>query len=171
MQESFAKNRHYIEEHISFPLVYKTDGSQGKNVSLINSMKELEQLIADKEPHALFILQENIPNTFDTRTLVAYGKILGTIKRTAPAGKFLNNVSQGGTVSTYELTAEEREIALKATAVCGLDFGGVDLIHTEDGPIMLEVNKAPQIHGFERVYGKDIVFSTIARLIEEKFGG
>lgn len=167
-EESYALNKQYILEHISFPLVYKTDGSQGKNVHKVNSLDALEALIGTKDPHELFILQELIPNTFDTRTLVAYGTILGSIKRSAKDGNFHNNVAQGGVVENYELTSEEKQIAINACAVCKIDFGGVDIIHTHDGPVVLEVNKSPQIKGFEKIHGENSVFSTIARFIEER---
>jgi len=165
-EESYEANKTYILEHIQFPLVYKTDGSRGKNVFKIHSQEELEDKIASKKPYELFLIQQLIPNTFDTRTLVAYGKVLGSIKRTAASGVFHNNVALGATVEKYELTDEEKEIALRATKACLLDFGGVDIIHTEQGPIVLEVNKSPQIMGFESIHGKDTVFSYIARTIE-----
>lgn len=165
-EESYAANRDYILSNISFPLVYKTDGSQGKNVHRVETLAELESHIASKKPSELFILQTLIPNTFDTRTLVAYGKVLGTIKRTAATGTFHNNVSQGATVDAYELTTLETSFAVKAASVNRLDFGGVDMIHTAHGPVILEVNKSPQIRGFERVYGKDEVFSKIGSMIE-----
>jgi len=167
-EESYISNRDYILEHISFPLIYKLDGSQGRNVHLVQNQTKLDALIAIKPRHERFLLQAYIPNTFDTRTIVAYGKILGTIKRTAQAGNFLNNVSQGASVEAYILTEEETKVALLATASAGLDFGGVDIIHTASGPVVLEVNKSPQINGFERVFGQDKVFNTIAHLIETK---
>ncbi len=166
-EESYEANRTYIEQQLSFPLVYKTDGNRGEAVFLIETNAELEQKIADKNPKELFLLQEVIPNTFDTRTLVAYGQILGTIKRTAPPNTFHNNVSRGATVTNYELTAEEKIVAIKATAASLLDFGGVDIIHTDNGPVVLEVNKAPQIEGFESVYGTQTVFKRIAQIIEQ----
>ncbi len=132
----------------------------------VDSLEELEQRIAQKEPTELFMIQTLIPNTFDTRTLVVYGKILGTIKRTAKKGVFLNNVSQGASVEEYTLTPEEAELAIQAVRVTGVDFGGVDIIHTEAGPYILEVNKSPQIKGFESIYGVHSVFKTIAQMLE-----
>lgn len=165
-EESYEANKAYIVEKIQFPLVYKTDGSRGKNVFKIDSQEELDKKIASKKPRELFLLQQLIPNTFDTRTLVAYGKILGSIKRTAAKGVFHNNVAMGATVEKYELSNEEKEVVLRATRACLLDFGGVDIIHTKQGPIVLEVNKSPQVKGFESIHGKDTVFSHIAQTIE-----
>jgi len=167
-EESFIKNEAYILEHITFPLVYKTDGSQGNNVHKVETLAELKQHISAKKKHQLFLLQQLIPNTFDTRTIVAFGKVLGSIKRTAQHGQFLNNVAKGADVEMYTLTKEEEEIAVRAAQVNNIDFGGVDMIHTIGGPVILEVNKSPQIRGFEKVYGEQFVFSTIARMIEER---
>ncbi|MCD5382326.1 MAG: ATP-grasp domain-containing protein [Candidatus Pacebacteria bacterium] len=168
-EESYAHNKEYILSHIHFPLVFKTDGSKGNNVYKIDSLQELEEKIAHKKPHALFLIQEYIENTYDTRTLVAYKKVLGSIKRTAQNNTFLNNVSQGSTVSENKLTSEELSLAIKATQVCDLDFGGVDMIHTDKGPVILEVNKSPQIKGFESVHGVGSVFKRTAEIIEELF--
>ncbi len=166
-EESYESNKEYIQKHITFPLVYKTDGSQGNAVFKINSEIELEAKIKIKKKNELFILQELIPNTFDTRTIVAFGTVLGSIKRSAQNGNFLNNVAQGGLVSAYELTDTEKEVALLASKINGIDFGGVDIIHTERGPIVLEVNKAPQITGFEKIHGENFVFRTIAQMLEK----
>ncbi len=165
---SYAQNKKYILEHIQFPLVYKTSGNRGTCVFKINSKAELETKIAQKNERVLCMLQTLIPNTFDTRTLVAYGKVLGSIKRTAKKGQFLNNVSTGGRVSPYTLTQKEMKLAIRATKLAGLDFGGIDLIHTPEGAIVLEVNKSPQITGFEKVHGKNFVFKSIAALIEKQ---
>jgi ribosomal protein S6--L-glutamate ligase len=167
-EESFFANEAYIRSHIMFPLVYKLDGSKGDAVFLVDSYEALLEHISNKPPHRLFLLQKYIPNEFDTRTLVAYGEILGTIKRTGGEGTFLNNVSQGASVSRYKLTKEEEEMAKKAVSVCELDFGGVDFVHTEEGTLILEVNKGPQILGFEEVYGKAVVFKKIAQMLEDK---
>lgn len=165
-EESYQSNKEYILQNITFPLVFKTDGSKGNAVFKVETIEQLEARISMKDPHELFLLQELVPNTFDTRTLVAYGTILGTIKRSAQNGNFLNNVSQGAAVEAYTLTKEEETTAIEATKACHMDFGGVDIIHTSEGPLVLEVNKSPQIQGFEKIYGKDIVFRSIAHKIE-----
>lgn len=166
-EESYEANKEYILSNIQFPCVFKTDGSQGRAVFKVESAAELEERIAEKKKYELFLIQELIPNTFDTRTLTVYGEILGTIKRSATNGSFYNNVAQGAKVSAYTLTEEEQTVAIKATNACELDFGGVDMIHTDNGPIVLEVNKSPQIKGFESIYGENTVFKHIAQKIEK----
>ena len=115
----------------------------------------------------LALVQPFIPNSFDTRTIVAFGNILGSIKRERTSG-YLNNVAQGATPSRYALTEAEERIAINAARVCGIDIAGVDMIHTTDGPIVIEVNKSPQIQGFESVH-EFKVFTKIAELAAQKY--
>jgi ribosomal protein S6--L-glutamate ligase len=166
-EESFRTERAYIESWAKFPLVYKTGGRRGEHVHLVKSFSELETRVREKKPYRLALIQPFIPNTFDTRTLVAYGEVLGTIKRTRTNG-YLNNISQGAIASAYTLSDEEKQVTINAAAVCRIDFAGVDIIHTDTGPVVLEVNKSPQVRGFNSVY-KGNVLKDVARIIEEKF--
>jgi ribosomal protein S6--L-glutamate ligase len=166
-EESFAKNRAYIEEHLTFPLIYKTDGSQGRNVHFVKTIEELDALISKKRERVLALVQPFIENTFDTRTITAFGEVLGSIKRERNSG-YLNNVAQGATVSAYNLNDTEKDIALRSAKACGIDLAGVDIIHTETGPVVIEVNKSPQVTGFESVHGFK-VFEKIAGMLREKY--
>lgn len=166
-EESFKKNEGFIRAWAQFPLIYKTDGNKGRQVKLVQTFSELESILNSKKPYQRALIQPFIENTFDTRTLVAYGEVLGTIKRARTHG-YLNNISQGGTASAYSLTEAEKNIALKAAEVCRIDFAGVDMIHTDTGPIVLEVNKSPQVDGFDSVY-KGSALKDVARIIEKKF--
>jgi ribosomal protein S6--L-glutamate ligase len=167
-EESYATNRDYIVSHSVFPLVYKIDGSKGRDVHIAHSISELDTLVKNKHPRRLALIQPFIENTFDTRTLVAFNVVLGSIKRTRTSG-YLNNIAQGATASHMDLTVAEKDVAQVAAKVCGIDFGGVDMIHTPEGPIVLEVNKSPQIGGFESVHNFK-VFTKIAELMQSKFG-
>jgi ribosomal protein S6--L-glutamate ligase len=164
-EEGYRRNRDYIEKHCTFPLVFKTDGSKGKNVHYVDSIDELNALVIKKKAHVRALVQPFIENTFDTRTIVAFGTILGSIKRTRTHGH-LNNIAQGADASLYELTEEEKSIALHSAHVCGIDVAGVDMIHTDNGPVILEVNKSPQVHGFESVH-KFNVFEKVAELMNK----
>jgi RimK family alpha-L-glutamate ligase len=165
-EESYAKNRTYLEEHFTFPLVFKTDGSRGRNVYRVETLDALHTHIQNKQPHILALVQPFIENTYDTRTLVAFGTILGSIKRTRTSG-YLNNIAQGAIPEVYSLTEEEKNIALRAAEVCGMDIAGVDMIHTDAGPIVLEVNKSPQIHGFESVHDFK-VFERVGEIMKKR---
>lgn len=164
-EEGYRRNRTYIEKNCTFPLVFKTDGSKGKNVHYVDTIEGLDALVAKKRLHVRALIQPFIENTFDTRTIVAFEKILGSIKRTRTEGH-LNNIAQGAEASLYELTEAEQKIAIHSARVCGIDVAGVDMIHTEAGPVILEVNKSPQVHGFESVH-KFKVFEKVAELMSK----
>jgi ribosomal protein S6--L-glutamate ligase len=166
-EESFFKNQNYIESNITFPLIYKTDGRHGDNVHYVESITQLHEHVHKKEPGILALIQPFIENTFDTRTVVAFGEIVGTIKRTRTHGH-LNNISQGALPERYTLTETEKRIAQEAAHACGIDVAGVDMIHTPEGPIVLEVNKSPQVQGFESVHDFK-VFSRVASIMMQKF--
>jgi ribosomal protein S6--L-glutamate ligase len=162
-EESYRRNRAYIEEHLTFPCIYKTDGSKGKNVHYVENFEGLDVHLEKKKPAILGLAQPFIQNEFDTRTIVVYGKILGSIKRTRTQG-YLNNIAHGATPSPYSLTPQEEATAITAASVCGIDIAGVDMIHTEHGPVVLEVNKSPQITGFESVHHVR-VFEEVAKIM------
>jgi glutathione synthase/RimK-type ligase-like ATP-grasp enzyme len=164
-EESFARHKEYIRHWASFPLVYKTDGRRGRQVHIVHSFEELEICVQNKKRYKRAVIQPFLQNTFDTRTLVAYGEVLGTIKRTRTQG-YLNNISQGGIASAHTLTDTEKLIALRAAEACRIDFAGVDMIHTDEGPIVLEVNKSPQVLGFDSVY-KGAALAEVAKIIEK----
>ncbi len=168
-EESFEKNREYILKHLSFPLIYKTDGSQGRNVHFVKTIEGLDTLVSQKRERVLALIQPFIENTFDTRTLTAFGEVLGSIKRERVGGH-LNNVTQGASVSSYTLTLTERAVALRASETCKIDVAGVDIIHTEMGPVVIEVNKSPQVTGFESAHDFK-VFEKIAQILKEKYSG
>jgi ribosomal protein S6--L-glutamate ligase len=167
-EESFRRNHEYLKQHVSFPAIFKTDGSKGRNVHYVSSWEELEELTAKKKPHILALVQPFIENEYDTRTVVAYGEILGTIARTRTGG-YLNNIAQGAVPSAYTLTEEESSVAVLAANACGIDVAGVDMIHTPSGPLVIEVNKSPQIKGFESVHNFK-VFERVAEILRKKSG-
>jgi RimK family alpha-L-glutamate ligase len=144
--ESFVKNKELIMERLVFPCVLKKAGSQGKFVWKIEDADILlYRLFRYRE---LFVIQEYIPNSFDIRVLVYNNEILGAIKRSS-TDEFYNNVSKGGSVGSIELTEEEKRLAIKSAAACGIDFAGVDIVRSDRGPLVFEVNSGPQINGFE----------------------
>ena len=81
--------------------------------------------------------------------------------RTAAPGDFRSNVHQGGTVKTVRLRREERRQAIKAAKILKLDVAGVDILRTEAGPKILEVNSSPGLQGIETATKKDIAGAII----------
>lgn len=165
--EAYENNAAYIHEHVTFPIICKTNGRKGSEVHLIKSIDELKTYIAALPEKTRFLIQEYIANTFDVRVIVAFGKILGAIKRTSE-NSFLNNLSQGGQAFHHTLTQEEQDLAIRATKATHLDIGGVDIIHKNEKPVILEVNRSPGVLGFESVHKGEKVFSKIAKIIKEQ---
>jgi len=152
--ESYKLNKDIIYREIAFPCVLKTSGSRGQKVWKVLDENELETRLKDVT-NELSVIQEYIPNTFDIRALFFYDEYLGAIKRSSSDG-FYNNVAKGGTTEVIDITSEEKEISQKACSVMKIDFGGVDIVRTENGPLIFEVNKGPQVYGFEDTTGKNV---------------
>ena len=76
--------------------------------------------------------------------------------RTAKPGEFRSNLHRGGTAKVIEITDEERQAALDATKALGLNLAGVDMLRSERGPLIMEVNSSPGLNGIETSTGKDI---------------
>lgn len=153
------------------PLIVKLlEGTQGRGVVLAETKKAAESVInAFKSLRANLLVQKFIKEADgkDLRCFVIDGKVVASIERKAPAGEFRANLHQGGTASVVKITQEEKALAIKATKVLGLQVAGVDIIRSERGPLLLEVNSSPGLEGIEVATGKDIAGMVIAS-IEKK---
>lgn len=142
------------------PVVVKLlESTQGKGVVLAETKKAAESLIdAFRGLNAHFLVQEFVKEASgtDIRCLVIGGKVVGAIKRTAQAGEFRSNLHQGGSASKVKLSRDERRTAVKAAKVLKLDMAGVDILRSDSGPKVLEVNSSPGLEGIEKATGKDI---------------
>lgn len=142
------------------PLIVKLlEGTQGKGVVLAETKKAAESLInAFKSLKANILVQEFVKeaNGQDIRCFVVNGKVVGSIMRTAAPGEFRSNIHMGGTASVVKVTAEERRLAILATKTLGLKVSGVDIIRSQHGPQLLEVNSSPGLEGIEGATNKDI---------------
>lgn len=151
------------------PLVVKLlEGTQGKGVVLAETQKAAESLIdAFRNLNANFLVQEFIKEAggADMRCLVVGGKVVAAMKRQAKEGEFRSNLHRGGTASLIRLTPEERSTAVRAAKRMGLNVAGVDLLRSNHGPVVLEVNSSPGLEGIENATNKDIA-SMIVGFIE-----
>ncbi|WP_339136617.1 MAG: 30S ribosomal protein S6--L-glutamate ligase [Candidatus Electrothrix sp. GW3-4] len=155
------------------PLIVKLlEGTQGRGVVLAETRKAAESVInAFKALRANLLVQEFIKEAGgkDLRCFVIDGKVVASIQRTAAPGEFRANIHQGGSASVVKITPEERRLATTASKVLGLTFAGVDIIRSQNGPLLLEVNSSPGLEGIENATGKDIAGMMIAS-IEKKLG-
>ena len=85
----------------------------------------------------------------DIRALVVGGEVVASMRRKAHGSEFRSNFHLGGSVSIVELSEEQREIAIRSTETLGLELAGVDMLESERGPLVLEVNSSPGLEGIE----------------------
>lgn len=137
------------------PLVLKLlEGTQGKGVILADSHQSAVSIINTfKEMQANLLVQEFIEESrgTDIRCFVIGDKVVAAMKRQAKEGEFRANVHQGGCGLKVKLSAKERSIAVAATKTMGLKVAGVDLIRSDHGPLVLEINSSPGLEGIEKI--------------------
>jgi len=152
------------------PLILKLlESSQGKGVVLAESQKAASAVIgAFRGLDANFITQEFIKEAggSDIRCLVIGRKVVAAMMRSAQPGEFRSNLHAGGTAKKVEATKEEKEIAIKAARTLGLNVAGVDIIRTDQGPKVLEVNSSPGLEGIEKTTAVNVA-QNIIKLIEQ----
>ena len=155
------------------PLIVKLlEGAQGRGVVLAETRKAAESVInAFKSVQANLLVQEYIKESQgrDLRLFVIDNKVVASIERQAAPEEFRANIHLGGTASVVKVTSEERRMAVKASKVLDLKVAGVDIIRSQKGPLLLEVNSSPGLEGIEDATGKDIAGMLIAS-IEKKLG-
>ena len=153
------------------PLIIKLlEGTQGIGVVMAETPKAAESVVQTLVGlNANIIIQEFIKESKgeDIRCIVVGDKVVASMKRQAEPGEFRANIHRGGAAKAIKITAEEREIAIKAAKIMGLKMAGVDMLRSNRGPLVLEVNSSPGLEGIEAATGKDIA-SMIIRYIEKK---
>tara|TARA_R110002110_G_scaffold21167_30_gene84540 strand:+ start:237 stop:1619 length:1383 start_codon:yes stop_codon:yes gene_type:complete len=143
------------------PLIVKLlESTQGKGVVLAETKKAAESVIdAFRGLKANFLVQDFVKEAAgeDIRCLVVANKVVAAMKRTGADGDFRSNLHRGGSATVVRISKEERDTALRAARAFGLGKAGVDLLRSESGPKVLEVNSSPGFEGIEKATGKDIV--------------
>lgn len=139
------------------PLVIKLlEGTQGIGVVLAETKTAAESVIeAFLGLKANILVQEYIKesNGSDIRCFVVGDKVVASMKRQGPEGDFRSNLHLGGSGEQVKITAEERKMAVAAVKAMGLVVAGVDILRSNRGPLILEVNSAPGIEGIEQTTG------------------
>ena len=147
------------------PLIVKViNSTQGKGVLLAETTKAAESLIgAFLDLHADFLVQEFIAESAgsDIRCFVIGDKVVAAMKRQGAEGEFRSNLHNGDNAEMVKITPSERAMAVKAAKVLGLNIAGVDLIRSNRGPLVLEVNSSPGLEGIEKTTGKNVANSII----------
>jgi ribosomal protein S6--L-glutamate ligase len=148
------------------PLVIKLlEGTQGIGVVLAETRQAAESVIeAFMGMKADIMVQEYIKEAggADIRCLVIGDKVIASMKRQAKAGEFRSNLHRGGSASLVRLTPEERSTAVRAARTMGLNVAGVDILRSNHGPVVMEVNSSPGLEGIETATSKNVA----GRIIE-----
>lgn len=155
------------------PVIIKLlEGTQGLGVVLAENKKAAKSVIeAFHGIHARIIVQEFIKEArgADIRAFVVNGEVVGAMRRQAKEGEFRSNLHRGGTAKVVRLSKQERRAAITAARRMGLGVAGVDMLPSNRGPLILEVNSSPGLEGIETATKVDIA-GKIFRFVEKMAG-
>ncbi len=147
------------------PAVIKLlEGTQGIGVVLTETRKAAESVIdAFRGLNAHFLVQEFIKEAggSDIRCFIIGDKVVAAMKRQAKEGEFRSNLHRGGSAELVRITPTERSTAVRAARIVGLNVAGVDILRSNHGPVVLEVNSSPGLEGIETATKKDIASQVI----------
>ena len=145
------------------------EGTQGAGVMLTEKPSASRSVIeALRGLYANFVVQEFIAEAqgADLRCFVVGDRVVASMRRQAPEGDFRSNLHRGGSAEREQATAIEQDVAVRAARGLGLEIAGVDLIRSQRGPLVLEVNSTPGLEGIEQVCGEDVAGYIIEHLNE-----
>src|SRR3990167_4864803 len=152
------------------PVVIKLlEGTQGIGVVLAETMSSAKSVVeAFRGANVNILVQEFIKEAggTDIRALVVGGKVVAAMKRTGSPDEFRSNLHRGGSAELVKITPEERTTALRAAKHMGLNVCGVDMLRSNHGPVIMEINSSPGLEGIEVATGKDVA-GLIIKFIEE----
>jgi len=135
------------------PLIIKLlHGTQGSGVVLAETKKAAESVVdAFRNLDAYFLVQEFIgeADATDIRCIVVGEKVIASMKRTGKAGDFRSNLHKGGSAESCRISPLERKTAVAAARALNIRVGGVDLLRSKNGPVVMEVNSSPGLKGIE----------------------
>jgi [lysine-biosynthesis-protein LysW]--L-2-aminoadipate ligase len=148
-------------ERVGYPAVLKpTAGSWGRLLAKINDRDAAEAVLEHKEVlgsyhHSIFYVQEYVPkDDGDIRAFVVGGKVIGASRRSSD--HWITNVARGAATSPAHVTSEMEEIALKAADAVGGEILGVDLVETDEGLKVIEINTGAEFKGLVEATGVDV---------------
>jgi ribosomal protein S6--L-glutamate ligase len=150
------------------PVIIKLiEGTQGIGVVLGETESSAKSVIeAFRGANVNILVQEFIREAegTDIRVFVVGGRAIAAMQRTGAADDFRSNLHRGGVASAAKISREERATALRAARTLGLNVCGVDMLRSNHGPVVMEVNSSPGLEGIERATGVDIAAAIIAFL-------
>jgi len=171
---AFARSRDEVRRAIGkvggAPIILKLlEGTQGVGVILAESVKSAESVL-----DAMHSLKQNIliqkfikeSRGIDYRAIVVGGEVVAAMERRAVEGEFRSNIHRGGSARPVDLDDDYRRTAVAAAEVLGLNIAGVDMMPSDDGPMVLEVNSSPGLEGIEGATGLDVAGRMVQFVID-----
>ncbi|WP_420605802.1 30S ribosomal protein S6--L-glutamate ligase [Novosphingopyxis sp.] len=157
------------------PVVIKLlEGTQGIGVVLGETEQSAKSVIeAFRGANVNILVQEFIKEagSSDIRIFIVGGKVVASMMRTGAEGDFRSNLHRGGSARSIKITPEERSTAVRAAKVMGLNVAGVDILRSNHGPVIMEVNSSPGLEGIENASGIDIADKIIEFMEVHKASG
>jgi ribosomal protein S6--L-glutamate ligase len=154
-----------IKEVGGTPCVIKLlEGTQGRGVILAETAASAKSIIeAFSATNTNILVQEYIKEAGgnDLRVLVVGGAVVASMMRSGKMGDFRANLHRGGRAETVTISADEGRTAVRSAEVLGLNVAGVDLLRSNRGPVVVEVNSSPGIEGMEQASGADVAGAMI----------
>lgn len=154
-----------VKEVGGAPCVIKLlEGTQGRGVILAETSASARSIIeAFSAANMNILVQEFIreANGTDIRALVVGGVVVASMKRYGKIGDFRANLHRGGKAEPVAITEEERKTAIRSAEALGLNVAGVDMLRSNRGPMVIEVNSSPGIEGMEQASGADVAGAMI----------
>ena len=154
-----------VAEMGNYPFILKPfHGTHGRGIMLLDTPTSLTSAVdALCDLHEDYVIQPFIAEAggVDIRVLVVGGEAIAAMQRRASAGEFRANVHRGASGEAVSLPDEYIDVAIKAAAALALEIAGVDLLQTNEGPVVLEVNPSPGFEELESVTGVDIADAMI----------
>ncbi|ABL88454.1 L-2-aminoadipate N-acetyltransferase [Pyrobaculum islandicum DSM 4184] len=160
-----------VARRLSYPVIIKpTDGSWGRFVSLAKSVEDLETVILHRQAMEsdlhIYLVQEYVEKPGrDIRVTVVGERAVAAIYRIVSTD-WRTNTARGGRAEPVKIDPELEDIAVKASKAVGTYYSGVDVVESERGYMVLEVNGVPEFKNVQRVTGVDVA-GEIARLVIE----
>jgi ribosomal protein S6--L-glutamate ligase len=156
-----------LEQLGGMPVIIKlARGTHGNGVVLAETKKAaksvLQAFYLTNDDGTNILLQEFVKESAgtDIRAFVVGSRVVASMKRQSLDDDFRSNLHKGGEGTVIKLTEEERKMAIKAAKAMGLNIAGVDMMRSDRGPLILEVNASPGF-GIEKVTGRDVASAII----------
>ena len=163
---NYSRDVEEVIDHVGgTPVIIKLlEGTQGLGVVLAETKNAAESVLeAFNGLQARVIVQEFIKEAkgADIRVLLVDGQVVGAMKRQGKEGEFRSNLHRGGTANIIKLDHDELKLAMNASRALKLPVCGVDMLQSDRGPLLLEVNSTPGLEGIEAATGRNIAKAII----------